>query len=79
MTVHLNLTLWLIDCQQCWEGYTFPHIEIFPNYKLKIAPTPVDVLIQLYEIASKRLDFVYLGNIRIPNIQKPDAQTVIQF
>lgn len=35
----------------------------FPNYKLDIAPTPTETLIQAYEIAKKKLDYVYIGNV----------------
>jgi pyruvate formate lyase activating enzyme len=35
----------------------------FPNYKLDIAPTPTETLIKAYEIAKKKLDYVYIGNV----------------
>ncbi len=35
----------------------------FPNYKLNIPPTPTETLIQAYEIAKKKLDYVYIGNV----------------
>ncbi len=35
----------------------------FPNYKLAIEPTPTETLIQAYEIAKKKLDYVYIGNV----------------
>ena len=34
----------------------------FPMYKRNDPPTPSEVLIQLYEIASQYLDYVYIGN-----------------
>lgn len=34
----------------------------FPSYKLNIAPTPLETLRMAAEKASKKLDFVYLGN-----------------
>ncbi len=39
----------------------------FPQYKLDFPPTPVKKLLKLYEIASKKLQFVYLGNVSIEN------------
>ncbi len=35
----------------------------FPRYKLKNQPTPEGTLERFYEIASKELDFVYIGNV----------------
>jgi len=35
----------------------------FPSYHMKIDATPVNTLLDLYEIAKKHLKFVYLGNI----------------
>jgi pyruvate formate lyase activating enzyme len=36
----------------------------FPMFKRDNPPTPKDVMMRLYEIASSRLDFVYLDNFR---------------
>jgi pyruvate formate lyase activating enzyme len=36
----------------------------FPNYQMELPPTPLDTLRLAQEIALKRLDFVYLGNVR---------------
>lgn len=45
---------------------TVLHISrYFPMYKLKIEPTPVDKLLELFEIAKKHLNYVYLGNVSI--------------
>jgi pyruvate formate lyase activating enzyme len=35
----------------------------FPNYKLNFPPTPPKTLLKAYEMAKKRLNYVYLGNI----------------
>jgi pyruvate formate lyase activating enzyme len=35
----------------------------FPNYKLEIPPTPTETLTRAYEIAKKKLDYVYIGNV----------------
>jgi pyruvate formate lyase activating enzyme len=35
----------------------------FPNYKLDIPPTPPETLSRAYEIAKKKLDYVYIGNV----------------
>ena len=37
----------------------------FPMYKLRIEPTPVEKLLELFEIAKKYLNYVYLGNVSI--------------
>ncbi len=44
--------------------------KYFPNYKLSNEPTSDDVLVQFYEIAQKKLDFVYLGNFNNPEYSK---------
>lgn len=35
----------------------------FPNYKMKLPPTPTDTLFRLKDIAKEYLDYVYTGNI----------------
>lgn len=35
----------------------------FPAYKMSDTPTPISTLERLYEIANKRLNYVYLGNV----------------
>jgi len=43
---------------------TVLHISrYFPSYHLKIDATPVNTLLDLYDISKKHLKFVYLGNI----------------
>jgi pyruvate formate lyase activating enzyme len=44
--------------------------KYFPNYKLTNEPTSDDVLMQFYDIACKKLDFVYLGNVNEPEFSK---------
>lgn len=39
----------------------------YPTFKMKNPPTPVSTLMLAYEIASKKLDYVYLGNVNIPD------------
>ena len=38
----------------------------YPSYKMKLASTPVETLERAYEIASRKLNYVYLGNINLP-------------
>lgn len=43
---------------------TVLHISrYFPNFQMKIAATPINILLDLYEIAKKHLKYVYLGNV----------------
>jgi pyruvate formate lyase activating enzyme len=35
----------------------------FPQYKMNLDPTPVETMLAAYEIAAKKLNYVYLGNI----------------
>ncbi|PLV55783.1 AmmeMemoRadiSam system radical SAM enzyme [Thermotoga sp. SG1] len=35
----------------------------FPNYKYTISPTPLEELVEIYEMAKEYLNFVYLGNV----------------
>ncbi|MEP0829034.1 MAG: AmmeMemoRadiSam system radical SAM enzyme [bacterium] len=39
----------------------------YPTFKMKNPPTPISTLMLAYEIASKKLDYVYLGNVNIPD------------
>jgi pyruvate formate lyase activating enzyme len=36
----------------------------YPCYKMTIEPTPLSTLRRAYELASRKLDYVYLGNVR---------------
>ena len=62
----------MIDWLQHTLGTNIPiHIsKYFPQYKLANEPTPDNVLINLYDIASQKLDYVYLGNINSINHSK---------
>jgi len=43
---------------------TVLHISrYFPKYQMKIESTPINILLDLYEIAKKHLKYVYLGNM----------------
>lgn len=43
---------------------TVLHINrYYPAYKLKIPPTPEEKLVELYEIAREKLEYVYVGNL----------------
>jgi pyruvate formate lyase activating enzyme len=43
---------------------TVLHISrYFPDFQMKIASTPINLLLDLYEIAKKHLKYVYLGNV----------------
>ena len=41
----------------------------FPNYKYTIPPTPPEKLIEIYKIAKKYLNFVYIGNLWDPEYE----------
>ena len=41
----------------------------FPAWKFNAPPTPVKTLLRAREIASKKLDYVYLGNVYIPDAE----------
>lgn len=52
----------------------------YPTYKMSNPPTASDTLLTAYEIAAGKLDYVYLGNIRIPeksDTRCPACQAVI--
>jgi pyruvate formate lyase activating enzyme len=37
----------------------------FPTYKMTVEPTPVETLVRARDIARKRLNYVYVGNVRL--------------
>lgn len=37
----------------------------FPNYKINLPPTPVENMLQAYQVAKEELSYVYLGNVNI--------------
>ena len=41
----------------------------FPNYKYTIPPTPPEKLIEIYNLAKKYLNFVYIGNLWDPEYE----------
>ena len=46
---------------------TVLHISrYFPQYQMKIASTPINIMLDLYNIAKKHLKYVYLGNVFDP-------------
>jgi len=56
-------TLWLAS--ELGKDIPFHLSRYFPTYKRDNPPTPEDTLKRLFEIASKNLDYVYLGNSRL--------------
>lgn len=38
----------------------------FPTYRMKHPPTSLDTLLKASEIASRKLEYVYLGNVNVP-------------
>ncbi len=80
--VHLELTNLVIpelnDADSDFENLTdfvagiSPAIPLhfsayFPTFKMKNPPTPPETLLRAYEIAAKKLQYVYLGNMRLPD------------
>jgi pyruvate formate lyase activating enzyme len=53
---------WIAD--QIGEDTVFHISRYFPMYKLAKDPTSIDTLTELFDIAVKRLKYVYLGNVR---------------
>jgi len=79
--VHLELTNLVItglnDSREDFELLTYfiadisPRIPLhlsayYPTYKMDRPPTSPSRLMEAYEIASEKLDFVYLGNVMLP-------------
>ena len=58
-----DMVKWIAD--ELGKNTVFHISRYFPTYKLKIEPTPVDKLLELFEIAKKHLNYVYLGNVSI--------------
>ncbi len=56
-----NLTKWI--CNSLGKDTPLHFSRYFPNYKLDIEPTPVETLEKAREIALKRLEYVYIGNV----------------
>ncbi len=69
---------WIAD--NIGKNTPFHISRYYPAYKLKTEATQIDILTQLYEIAIKKLDFVYIGNIQNPEYLKtrcPNCYTVL--
>jgi pyruvate formate lyase activating enzyme len=67
----INDTLQEVERLVSWVAALSPDIPLhltryFPSYKLKTAPTPLTTLQQLARLAREQLNFVYLGNIGLP-------------
>ncbi len=58
-----DMVKWIAN--EIGKNTVFHISRYFPTYKLKIEPTPVDKLLELFEIAKKHLNYVYLGNVSI--------------
>ena len=56
-------TLWLAS--EVGKDVPFHLSRYFPTYKRDNPPTPEDTLKKLFEIASEKLDNVYVGNSRL--------------
>ena len=54
-----EMTQWLASVD---DTIPFHISRYFPSYKLDLPPTPIDTLRNAYDIASKKLKYVYLGN-----------------
>ena len=55
----VEMTDWLASVD---DMIPFHISRYFPAYKLDLPPTPVDTLRRVYDIASKKMKYVYLGN-----------------
>jgi pyruvate formate lyase activating enzyme len=52
----------------------------YPTYKMQRPPTPIESLLTAFDIASKKLDFVYLGNVSLPDKSDtfcPSCRTIL--
>ena len=52
----------------------------FPNYRMDNPPTPVNRLIDAYNIGTEKLDYVYAGNVSIPHGSDtlcPDCKAIL--
>ncbi len=53
---------WIVD--ECGEDTVLHISRYFPMFKIKNLPTQASKLASLYEIAARKLHYVYLGNIK---------------
>jgi pyruvate formate lyase activating enzyme len=54
--------------------------KYYPTYKLKIEPTSIETMLELYNIANKYLDYVFLGNVLLSegsNTHCPNCNEII--
>lgn len=56
-----SMTDWILDT--CGKSTVLHISRYFPAYKMEIPPTPLKTLENLYSIARKKLNFVYIGNV----------------
>lgn len=60
---------------------TVLHIsKYYPTYKLKVEPTSIETMLELYNIAKRYLSYVFLGNVLLPdgnNTYCPNCNEVI--
>ncbi len=56
-----EMTLWVKE--ELGENTVLHINRYYPNYKMKLPPTDEQSLYRLYEIASKHLRYVYIGNL----------------
>jgi len=54
-----------------WVASVSPDLPLhfsryFPHYKLRVPPTPAETLERAWEIGSKKLNYVYVGNLGLP-------------
>lgn len=65
----LNDSLEEIEALAEWIADLSPDIPLhltryFPNYKMKLPPTPIDTMEKARKTAMKKLNYVYLGNVQ---------------
>ncbi len=58
---------WIVD--EAGKDTVLHISKYFPTYKMMEVATPDKTLLEFYDIASAKLDYVYLGNIRSPKGQ----------
>ncbi len=60
-----------IEALSDWLAEINPNIPLhfsryFPRYEMNLPPTPLETLKQARELAQKKMNFVYLGNVELP-------------
>jgi len=56
---------WIVE--NCGKKTVLHLSRYFPAHRMTIPPTPVKILENLYNLARKQLDFVYIGNVQGSN------------